>query len=422
VLLRPLAAAGRSIQLQKSRAAGRHVKKVLVYKSDLLPYSETFIREQVKACRTFHPVLVGTHGLDNGLPLDGVDVRYLRGVRAGGRYAEVAWKLLREAGLAPPGVVRRLRAEQAELVHVHFATEAVAMWPALRRLGLPVLITLHGADINTHRAWWESPGRGPFSRHYPQRLLAMSQHPDVHFIAVSHAVRDTAIAYGIPAEKVHVRYIGIDLQRFRPGGKPVGERGPRILYVGRMVEKKGGQHLIDAFAAVRAKVPQAELVMVGDGPLMDSFRARAEQLGVPVQWMGRQPSDIVRREFEQASVFCLPSITAENGDAEGLPIVVMEAQACGVPVVTSARGGATEGIIHGETGLAFGEGDVRGLTAALLQVLNEPGLAQRMSEAAVPFARGRFDIGRCTALLEQDYADWARRHRPATDQSQRPAA
>jgi glycosyltransferase involved in cell wall biosynthesis len=387
------------------------VKKVLVYKSDLLPYSETFIREQVKACRTFHPVLVGTHGLDNGLPLDGMDVRYLRRPGAGSR-TELIWKLLREANLAPPGVVRRLRAEGAELVHVHFATEAVAMWPALRSLGLPVLVTLHGADINTHRAWWESPERGPFSRRYPRRLLAMSQHPDVHFIAVSDAVRQTAIAYGIAPDKVHVRYIGIDLQRFQPGGAPVGTRAPRILYVGRMVEKKGGQHLIDAFAAVRKRLPQAELVMVGDGPLMDSFRQRAEQLGVPVQWKGRQPSDAVRREFEQASVFCLPSITAENGDAEGLPIVVMEAQACGVPVVTSARGGATEGIVDGETGLAVREGDVPGLTAALLQVLSQPALAQRMAEAAVPFARSRFDIDRCTALLEEDYAAWSRRQRP----------
>lgn len=387
------------------------MKKVLVYKSDLLPYSETFIREQVKACRTFHPVLVGTHGLDNGLSLEGVDVRYLRRPGAGKR-TELIWKLLREANLAPPGVVGRLRAEGAELVHVHFATEAVAVWPALRRLGLPVLVTLHGADINTHRAWWEDPQRGPFSRRYPRRLLEMSRHPDVHFIAVSEAVRQTAMAYGIAPDKVHVRYIGIDLQRFQPGGIPVGARAPRILYVGRMVEKKGGQHLIDAFAAVRAQLPDAELVMVGDGPLMESFRQRAESLGVPVQWRGRQPSDAVRREFEQASVFCLPSITAENGDAEGLPIVIMEAQACGVPVVTSARGGATEGIVDGQTGVAFNEGDVHGLTAALLQVLKEPGLAQRMSEAAVPFARQRFDIGRCTALLEEDYAAWSQRRRP----------
>ncbi|KQP17912.1 hypothetical protein ASF43_08585 [Pseudorhodoferax sp. Leaf267] len=242
--------------------------------------------------------------------------------------------------------------------------------------------------------------------------MALARDEKVHFIAVSEAVRKTAIAYGIAHDRVHVRYIGIDLQQFRPGGAPVGERAKRILYVGRMVEKKGGQHLIAAFAAVRARMPDAELIMIGDGPLLAQFQAQANSLGVPVQWMGRQPSDVVRREFEQASVFCLPSVTAENGDAEGLPIVIMEAQACGVPVVTSARGGATEGIVHGETGLAFAEGDVEGLTQALLRVLGEPGLAARMAEAAVPFARARFDLQRCTALLESDYDSWAQRVRP----------
>lgn len=386
-------------------------KKVLVYKSDLLPYSETFIREQVRACKTWHPVLVGARAL-NGLPLDDLDVRYLR--RSGsGKSTEVAWKILREFDVPPPGVVRRLRAEGAALVHVHFGTEAVAMWPALERLGLPVLVTLHGSDINMYRSWWEASSRGPTSRNYPRRLIALGRHDNVHFVAVSEAVRKTAIDYGLPPERVHVRYIGIDLQHFRPGGAPVAERGPRILYVGRMVEKKGGQHLIAAFAALRARMPDAELIMVGDGPLMAQFQAQADGLGVPVQWLGRQPSDAVRREFERASVFCLPSVTAENGDAEGLPIVIMEAQACGVPVVTSARGGATEGIVHGETGLAFAEGDVQGLTQALLRVLGEPGLAARMAQAAVPFARQRFDLHQCTALLESDYDSWSRRVRPS---------
>ena len=388
------------------------MKRVLVYKADLLPYSETFILEQVTACRRWQPVLVGTHVLDNGLPLAGLDVRCLRRSNAG-RVADLCWKFLREADLPPPGVVNRLRAEAASLVHVHFGTEAVSMWPALRHLGLPVLVTLHGSDINIHRSWWEAAGKGPASRHYPRRLLELSRHADVHFIAVSEAVRATAIAYGIPEHKVHVRYIGIDLDRFRPAGRPVSERQPRILYVGRMVEKKGGQYLIDAFASLRSVMPEAQLVMIGDGPLLQQFREQAGRLGVPVQWMGRQPSDVVRREFEQARVFCLPSITAENGDAEGLPIVIMEAQASGVPVVTSARGGATEGIVPGETGLAFAEGDVRGLADALLRVLREPGLNERMAPAAASFARERFDLQRCTALLEADYDAWSLRKRPA---------
>ena len=396
-----------AIQQCTSRRRRTSMKTVLVYKSDLLPYSETFIKEQVTACRRWHPVLIGDRHVDGGLPLNGLDLRLLHEGRTG--RAHRLWRQLwREADRPTPGVVSRLKAENADLVHVHFGTEAVAMWPALRALGLPVLVTLHGSDINIYREWWERPGTGPASRRYPDRLVQMSRHDDVRFIAVSEAVRARAISYGIAASKLTVKHIGIDVERFRPSGRPVEQRAPRVLYVGRMVEKKGGQYLIDAFAALRRQLPDAELVMVGDGPLLQSFKDRAAALGAPVQFRGRMASEDVRREIEQARVFCLPSITAENGDAEGLAIVILEAQACGVPVVTSARGGATEGILDGQTGLAFGERDVPALTAALTRLLADPALAGRMALASRAFATSRFDIRRCTAALEDEYDRFAR--------------
>jgi glycosyltransferase involved in cell wall biosynthesis len=345
------------------------MKNLLVYKSDLLPYSETFIKEQVLACSRWNPVLVGRQRV-KGLSLDGLNVRLLHeGQRA--RWRETGWKLLRELNVAPPGVVKRLRDERASLVHVHFGTEAVSFWPVLRRLGLPVAVTLHGSDINIHPSWWKQPGAGPASRQYPDRLVALGQEPQVHFIAVSEAVRQRAIDYGLPAERISVRYIGIDVERFKPVGDAVSARAPRILYVGRMVEKKGCEYLVEAYAALRAKVPEAELVMVGDGPLLAPLKQRAAELNLPVQFLGSLDSEAVRRELDRSRVFCLPSVTASNGDAEGLGIVVIEAQACGVPVVTSARGGATEGIVDGMTGFAFAERDVPALTHALERVLAE---------------------------------------------------
>lgn len=381
-------------------------RKVIVHRSDVLPYSETFIKEQIKACSRWHPVLVGTTRVERGLPLDDLDVAVLRGPDAG-RTAELQWKLWREMNLPAPGVVARLKALQASLVHVHFATDAVALWPALQRLALPVLVTLHGYDINVHRSWWEQGHGGRIGRRYPSRLLRLAASSQVRFIAVSEAVRATAIRYGIPADKIDVHYMGVDIERFRPVHNAQGPRVPRILFVGRMVEKKGGHHLIQAFAEVRKQVPDAELAMVGDGPLLASYRALADKLQVPVEFLGRQPADVVRAEFARASVFCLPSVTAENGDAEGLPIVIMEAQAMGVPVVTSARGGATEGIVDGKTGIAFTEGDVPALTHALACVLGNVELAESMQHAARAFAEQRFDLRRCTEGLEQHYDQWA---------------
>jgi glycosyltransferase involved in cell wall biosynthesis len=102
-------------------------------------------------------------------------------------------------------------------------------------------------------------------------------------------------------------------------------------------------------------------------------------------------------------VLCLPSITARNGDAEGFGLVLLEAQACGVPVVTSARGGATDGMINGVTGLAFDEGDVTALTGHLVKLLTDDTMAMAMSRAGPEFVAAKFDLRRCTADLEDLY-------------------
>ncbi len=108
--------------------------------------------------------------------------------------------------------------------------------------------------------------------------------------------------------------------------------------------------------------------------------------------------------MEQARVFCLPSITAESGDAEGLSIAIVEAQAAGVPVVTSARGGEGEAIEHGVTGLGFPEGDVDALSAALIPLLTDdricPPPCRRRHEIVLA---SLFDLNKCTAQLESFY-------------------
>jgi glycosyltransferase involved in cell wall biosynthesis len=374
-------------------------RRVLVHRADALPYSETFIQQQMQACTRWQPVLVGTRPVPGGLPLDGLQVAHLRRADSGRRLPQL-WRAL---GLSAPGVLAQLRAQQADLVHVHFATDAVALWPSLRRLGLPVLVTLHGYDIHTHRQWWEAGHGGRLGRRYPRALLRMGAHPQVQFVAVSQAVREAAVRYGLDPHKLHVHHIGVDLQRFAPSAPDVGARMPRVLFVGRLVEKKGVQHLLDAFAAVQAQLPSAQLAVVGDGPLRARLQAKAQQLGLSVEFLGRLEPAAVRAEFARARVFCLPSVTAADGDAEGLPIVIMEAQAMGVPVVTSARGGATEGILDGASGFAFAEGDVPALTQALLRLLAEPALAATMGQRARRWAEQHFDLAACTAGLEARY-------------------
>jgi len=377
------------------------MKKVIVCRCLLLPYSETFIKEQVRAYTQWQPMLAGLQYVE-GLALDDVQVRLLLDPPAG-KLTSAYRKLQNVLHLAPREMVKRLAEEKPDLIHVHFGIDAVALWPAIKQLNVPTAITLHGYDINRSRESWERRWLAPTEYFYPRRLLKMAEHPKVHFVAVSEVIKRRALEYGIPAEKISVQYIRIDTTRFRVGSVRVDRRARRILFVGRLVEKKGGEYVLSAFAKLRAKVPDAELVMIGDGPLRAELVARAAQLNVPVVFTGSLQSAEVKRHIDQARVFCAPSITAKDGDAEGLPIVLLEAQACGVPAVTSAGAGGSEALLHGTTGFAFRERDVNTLCEQLTQLLLDDSLAVSMSEVAPRFVSERFEIKHCTRQLEQLY-------------------
>lgn len=373
--------------------------KVLVYRSDLLPYSETFIKDQVMSYRRWQPILVGMRQVD-GLSLQNLDVRVLCQTN-NTLWQRAKHRLQRELAMPLPGVAERLRQESPSLVHVHFGTDAVDFWPTGACLDVPMVVTLHGYDINIHREHWEK-GWG-FWRKYPRLLIKMARHPRVHFVAVSNAIKRRAVEFGLPEKSISVCNIGVDINRFSSPLQPVDQRSRKILFVGRLVEKKGCHILLEAFAQVRRKLPDVELVVVGDGPLREALIEQAAELNVPVIFSGSLPISQVKQHMDQARVLCMPSITAENGDAEGLGTVLLEAQASGLPVITSAHGGAQEGIVQGETGFAFDERNISALRECLVKLLTDDALVRAMSIAGQRFVREKFDLHKCTEKLEALY-------------------
>jgi glycosyltransferase involved in cell wall biosynthesis len=385
--------------------SGSQLRTVLVVRSELLPYSETFVKEQVMAYSHWRAVLVGLRRVP-GVPIDDLDVRLLPVAKS---LPERAYrKLLAKLRVTPAGVRRLLGSETPDLIHVHFGTDAVEHWGWIEPLRIPVIVTLHGYDINIDKQWWQSPAKPRSQRRYPDLLLEVAANPRVHFVAVSNAIRARAIEWGLPPERISLRHIGVNPSSFRNTGLPVEKRAPRILFVGRLIEKKGVEYLIRAFAKVRTQVPHAELVLVGDGRLRGKLESLASALGVPVNFAGVLSSEQINQHLQSTRVFCSPSITADNGDAEGLPIVILEAQACGVPVVTSARGGAEEGIIHGVSGYGFEEKDVESLSRNLLRLLQDDALVASMSSAARRNIEQNFELRSCTAKLEELYDSWSR--------------
>ena len=378
-------------------------RKVIVYRKEILRAGETFIRAQVRSYQRWRVVLFGERIWPGGLSLEGIESRTLLASRPNlaERVFAKAWQT---AGVAPASVMRKFEAEGADLLHAHFGQDGVLAWPYACKLNVPLVVTLHGHDVNVRPAAYRAGEYGFWQKRYPDQFVVLAGQRNVHFIAVSNAIRQAAIDYGVPKDRIVVCYTGVDTQRFYPGPKPIAERPHRIVFIGHLVEMKGCACLIEAFQEIVRCIPRAELVLIGDGPLKGALEGLARKLDVRVQFLGAVPHDALRQHLNEARVFCLPSITTSNGYFEAFGMVLLEAQACGVPVVTSARGGR-EGVAEGVTGFTFPERDVKTLVRRVCDILRNDELAARLSGAGPEYVRQHFDIMRCTKRIEDFYDD-----------------
>jgi glycosyltransferase involved in cell wall biosynthesis len=189
------------------------------------------------------------------------------------------------------------------------------------------------------------------------------------------------------------------VERFKPPGI-LRPREKSVLFVGRLVEKKGCGSLIEAMAVVQRRCPAADLVVIGDGPLRADYEARAVALGVRCRFLGVQPTPVVRDRMSRASVFCVPSVVAATGDAEGFGMVFIEAQAMGLPVVSTVSGGIPEAVKNGETGLLVAERDSAALAEAILRLIRDEELWKQYSLAGRRNVVHHFNLAQQTCRLE----------------------
>jgi glycosyltransferase involved in cell wall biosynthesis len=161
--------------------------------------------------------------------------------------------------------------------------------------------------------------------------------------------------------------------------------------VGRLTEKKGCEYLIRAMAQVQGHHPDIELQIIGDGPLRPDLERLASQLLKNYHFAGVQPPLDVRNAMNRALLLGAPSVTATEGDSEGLPNVVLEAQAMGLPVVSTRHAGIPEGVLHGETGLLVAERSVDELAQSCLTLINDASLWTQFSERGQTHVREHFD-------------------------------
>jgi glycosyltransferase involved in cell wall biosynthesis len=251
-----------------------------------------------------------------------------------------------------------------DLIHAHFATEPTAAAKDLAHAaGVPFTFTAHGYDIF----------RKPPSD-FGERAKAAAA-----VITVSNAnaayIRET---FSVPAERVHVIPCGVDQVRFRPTGQREKSSRARVVCVARHVKVKNLPLLLNACALLRERKLGFECVLVGDGPCREELETLAAQLKLEesVAFAGAADQDEVLRWWQKADVAVLSS---QN---EGLPVSLIEASACGVPVVAPSVGGIPEFVLPGVTGILTRPDDPKDLADALERLLSDTDLRTRVGNAA----------------------------------------
>jgi glycosyltransferase involved in cell wall biosynthesis len=370
------------------------MKRVLIYRNELLPASETFIAAQAGGMRRYDPWFAGLKLVPDGVALDRSRVTLL--AENGSLIDRIQRRLYLNTGFAPR-LHRDVRSLQPALIHAHFALDGCAALPLHKSLGVPLIVTLHGYDVTRTDGF---PNLEAMGRTYLARREELWDRASL-FICVSEHIRRTALDRGFPADKLWVHRIGIDLGSCTPAASPGPE--PIVLFVGRLVEKKGCTHLIRAMSLLTAKLPAARLVIIGDGPLRAQLEAQAREQSPNAAFLGSQPSSEVRRWMQRARVLAAPSIVARNGDTEGLPIVLCEAQAIGLPIAGFRGPGVDEAVIDDRTALLVDPPDEDALAATILRLFGDPELRADLCTAGRQHAEKTFDLGHQTAILEDRY-------------------
>ena len=361
------------------------VLRVTVWRSLLLPGSETFVRDQGAALTRWRPTYLGALKADSVLAADTDRVAYPGTIR--GRAAFVR---LRATGRSRR-LNRLLAATSPRLIHAHFGGDGWLISRAAQQAGVPLVITLHGRDIGTQAA---TPGlRG---RRYRRNLRTAFDRAAL-ILTVSEYLRTRAIALGADPAKVRVHYTGVTIP---VAATPVDTEWD-VLFVGRFVEKKGIDDLIEALGLLTDLRPRA--LFIGDGPQFDSIRERAAALNLDATFLGMQNPSVVHERMAASKILVSPSRTASNGDVEGLPTVILEASSRSVPVISTYHSGVPEAVADGETGLLCRERDRPALAAAIARLLTDEPMRLRLGAAARSRAEADFDIAIQTARLEDLY-------------------
>jgi glycosyltransferase involved in cell wall biosynthesis len=205
----------------------------------------------------------------------------------------------------------------------------------------------------------------------------------------------------IKLDDIGIVYCSLDTDHFRPLFKQSGDGPIHILSIGRLIEKKGFEYLVDACAVLAESGLPFQCHIVGDGPLQEALQARIDDHGLQdqVTLLGALEQAQVLELYQKSDIFVLACIVADDGNRDGLPVVLIEAMSCELPVITTPVTGIIDLVQHGQSGLLVKERDIFALAEALQKLIKDEQIRRQLGKQARQKVLKDFQIQRSTAKL-----------------------
>src|SRR5215831_6278870 len=334
------------------------VRPIAMFREDFLPFSQTFVFEEIRLLARHRVEVFARQRLNETLfPYEPVYVGGLPFLLSG--YSRAFHS--------------RFQSQRYELIHAHFGTSGMYALPYASRYRLPLVVTFHGVDVTVLSSWARFlPHRWPYAWLAPRLLQRMTLG-----LCVSQEIRDRLSALGAPADRLVIHRLGIDLDQFTTG--PRDPARLEVVMVGRLVEKKGFEYGLQAFAQVAKMNANTFLTIIGDGPRRSALEqlTRSLAVGDRVTFAGVLPGREVSERLRRSDVMLAPSITG--------------------------RAGIPEIVDDGETGFLVNERDVDGLADRLARLIRDTDLRARMGHAARAKMEREFDNRKQVDELETLY-------------------
>ena len=319
------------------------------------------------------------------------------------RWARRIWQkqILRSPQLALPsecsGFLKSIRAYNIRVLHIYFGNNGVFWLPLFRRHAIPIIVSFHGADV---AVGFKTPAG-------QRRLQQVFDAADL-LLARSDSIRRSMIAAGCSPNKIRIQRTGIPSSDFGYRARSFPDRGEfQFLQACRLIEKKGVEVTLKAYAKFCQRWSNSRLVIAGDGPLREPLEQLAEQLGVSsrIEFTGFLTQEQLLEVYCRSHAFIHPSETTSAGDNEGIPNSLLEAMATGLCSIATRHGGIPEAIENLQNGILVEERDFEGVYYWMSRLAEDWLFAVELGKRAAETISREFDSETQIQKLESVYLE-----------------